>query len=306
MRALAAYNSAEHTRFAILGCTRDASSAKAAALAALPGVTLLETPYEAAALFAKAQQHGQRIDGVFSVQLSADTTFEAEVALGCAMADEAAKAHVGLFVYASVQRGDVDKTGASVCQCAVRRLLIDPMLDIVHFESKRAIEQYIADKHPALPCAILRPVFFAVRVALLFIPQQLTLCCTGQSRRLRLLLEALCGRAQRMRQASTAARGVSRHRHRRCKGLCCAAGVARQDTGAGGRRAERQGDGGAGAKRMWSPQEPVADAIAPLAVQAGQGHRPAEHEFLPRSRPRQECGAAAHHVQRESNVLHSA
>ncbi|PWN97503.1 NAD(P)-binding protein [Tilletiopsis washingtonensis] len=143
VRALAAHNSAEHTRFAVLGCTRDASSAKASALAALPGVTLLETPYDAAALFAKAQQHGQRLDGVFSVQLSADTTFEAEVALGCAMADEAAKAHVGLFVYASVQRGDVDKT------------------DIVHFESKRAIEQYIADKHPTLPCAILRPVFFA-------------------------------------------------------------------------------------------------------------------------------------------------
>lgn len=115
VRALAAHNSAEHTRFAVLACTRDAASAKAAALAALPGVALLQTPYDAAAVFAAAQQHAggaARIDGVFSVQLSADTTFDAEVALGCAMADEAAKARVGLFVYASVQRGDVDKTGA--------------------------------------------------------------------------------------------------------------------------------------------------------------------------------------------------
>lgn len=151
VRALARRNqaagSADGRPFEILAVTRNASSDKAQKLAALPGVTLLESDYEPESLFEKANKDGP-IYGVFSVQTLVGLPSHVpkgppgEAVLGKQMADAAAKYAVKHFVYSSVDMGGLPKT------------------DVPHFESKRSIEEHIAKQHASLPTTILRPVAF--------------------------------------------------------------------------------------------------------------------------------------------------
>ncbi|PWN32763.1 NAD(P)-binding protein [Meira miltonrushii] len=147
IRALAKRNQSTPNTFEILAVTRSAQSGKAKKLEALPGVRLLESEYIPEQIFEKASKDGP-IYGVFSVQSAmllpshVPKGVEGETVLGKEVADVAAKYDVKHFIYTSVDQGGLPKT------------------EVPHFEAKRFVEEYLAEKHAQLPKTILRPVAF--------------------------------------------------------------------------------------------------------------------------------------------------
>ena len=147
IRALAKRNQAKPDTYEILAVTRSVQSGKAKKLEALPGVRLLESEYNPEQIFEKASKGGP-IYGVFSVQSAMGLPshvpkgVEGETVLGKEVADIAAKYNVQHFIYTSVDQGGLPKT------------------EVPHFEAKRFVEEYLAEKHSQLPKTILRPVAF--------------------------------------------------------------------------------------------------------------------------------------------------
>ncbi|KAJ7616762.1 NAD(P)-binding protein [Mycena polygramma] len=147
VRALAAINDSAPpgpAPWTILAQTRDISSPKSTALAALRGVHLLKGTAEAPeALFAAAPGS---VYAVYSVQLGLDNPggLDAEMAQARALADAAAAHNVRHFIYAGANFGGVpgNRTG------------------VPHFDTKRIAEEYLQSAHPTLPTTILRPVTF--------------------------------------------------------------------------------------------------------------------------------------------------
>lgn len=121
--------------YAVRGLTRDTQSDKALALSAL-GAEMVEGDYDDAASIAAAMDGA---DGVFAVTLFWHGGYDAEVAQGKMLIDEAQKADIKHFVLTSVAGAD-DSTG------------------IPHFDSKWEVEQYLHDA--SLDWTIIRPVEF--------------------------------------------------------------------------------------------------------------------------------------------------
>jgi uncharacterized protein YbjT (DUF2867 family) len=110
VKALAKRNESGKATYEILAVTRSASSSKAQSLAKLPGVVLLESAYDPASIFEKAQTTGAGGDiyGAFSVQQSFDNPdggLKGELDQAKKMADNAAKHNLQHFVYSSVDFG---------------------------------------------------------------------------------------------------------------------------------------------------------------------------------------------------------
>jgi uncharacterized protein YbjT (DUF2867 family) len=110
VRALAKRNEGSSLAYEILAVTRSTSSSKAQSLAKLPGVVMLESAYEPASIFEKAEKAGAGGDiyGAFSVQQSFDNPdggLKGEVDQAKKMVDEAAKRNIKHFIYSSVDFG---------------------------------------------------------------------------------------------------------------------------------------------------------------------------------------------------------
>ncbi|KAJ6577814.1 hypothetical protein B0H19DRAFT_1020313 [Mycena capillaripes] len=128
----------------ILAQTRDVSSPKSVALAALRGVHLVQGTADAPeALFAAASGP---VYAVYSVQLGLDNPggLTGEMAQARLLADAAAAHGVRHFVYAGANFGGVPENRTGV----------------PHFDTKRVAEEYLKTKHPTLPTTVLRPVTF--------------------------------------------------------------------------------------------------------------------------------------------------
>ncbi|KAK7055748.1 NmrA domain-containing protein [Favolaschia claudopus] len=128
----------------ILAQTRSTSSSKSAALAALPGVHLIEgSPSSPEALFSASPAP---VYAVYSVQLGLDNPggLDAEVREAQLLADASAKHGVRHFIYAGANFGNApgNKTG------------------VPHLDTKRLGETYLQTTHPTLPTTLLRPVTF--------------------------------------------------------------------------------------------------------------------------------------------------
>ncbi|KAI9734565.1 MAG: hypothetical protein M1834_002166 [Cirrosporium novae-zelandiae] len=133
-------------KFNLLVLTRNASSARAQALAEKPNVTVIEGDlYDVPAIFEKLED----VWGVYSVQ-TVDSP-EKEETQGKALVDVATEAGVKHFVYSSVDRGGPIKS------------VTDPTV-VPHFASKHAIEKHLELKATSSPqqmtFTILRPTAF--------------------------------------------------------------------------------------------------------------------------------------------------
>ncbi|MCJ1473585.1 hypothetical protein MMC13_002236 [Lambiella insularis] len=144
IRALLAHPSYSPTTFPIYAITRNPSSSSSSRLTALsPAIKLIQgDTNNAPAIFSALPAKPW---GVFSVQVPN----KREVPQGKAIVDEAVKAGVSTFVYASVDRGVDSDT--------------DPT-DVPHFITKYEIEQHLMAKaresNGKMNYTILRPVFF--------------------------------------------------------------------------------------------------------------------------------------------------
>ncbi|KAJ7773638.1 NAD(P)-binding protein [Mycena maculata] len=147
VRALAKINdvSTSDLPWTILAQTRDISSSKSQALAALRGVRLVQGSADAPeALFGAAPGP---VYAVYSVQLGLDNPrgLAGEVEQAKLLADAAATHGVQHFVYAGGNFGGApDNTQTYV----------------PHLDTKRIAEEYLKNTHPTLRTTILRPVTF--------------------------------------------------------------------------------------------------------------------------------------------------
>ena len=121
--------------YSVRGLTRNPGSKAAQALSDL-GATLVQGDFDDPASLAAAMEG---VDGVFAVTLFWQVGYDAEVAQGKRLIDEASKVGVEHFVLTSVASADAG-TG------------------IPHFESKWEVEQYLHDSD--LDWTIVRPVEF--------------------------------------------------------------------------------------------------------------------------------------------------
>lgn len=121
--------------YKVRGLTRDTQSDSARVLATM-GAELVSGNYDDPASVAAAMEG---VDGVFAVTLFWPYGYDAEVAQGMMLVDEAVKAGVGHFVLTSV-------AGA------------DDALGIPHFQSKWEVEQYLHQS--PLNWTVVRPVEF--------------------------------------------------------------------------------------------------------------------------------------------------
>lgn len=130
--------------FDILALTRDASSARARALASKPKVTVVEG--DLASIADALSKHGP-IYGVFLVTVAGDA--EAEERLAKSVVAEAIKAGVEHFIFSSVDRGGADRTD-------------DNPTNVPHFASKHRAEVFLKEKSAGtqMQWTILRPVGF--------------------------------------------------------------------------------------------------------------------------------------------------
>ena len=107
-------SSSSSSQFTILALTRSKSSPPAVALAAMPGVTVLEGDLDHPAEIFEAALRGGPLDGVFSVQvrIRADPklAMEMEVRQGSQLADWAATLGAHL-VFSGTDFLDMDDTG---------------------------------------------------------------------------------------------------------------------------------------------------------------------------------------------------
>lgn len=135
--------------YEILALTRKASSTAAQSLASKPNVSVIQGDLnDCPAIFEKAGGD-KSIWGVFSVQLPAMGSKNAEdeeVKQGCALVDAAVANGVSHFVYSSVDRGGPNSDN-------------DPT-NIPHFISKHKIEAHLKAKAGSMTWTILRPVAF--------------------------------------------------------------------------------------------------------------------------------------------------
>jgi uncharacterized protein YbjT (DUF2867 family) len=123
----------------IHGLTRDAESERAQALAGR-GVTVVEGDLTDAD---RMRELVAGMDAVFAVTTFFEAGTDAEIEQGKILADAASEAGVDHFVYSSVGSADT--------------------ADLAHFQSKAAVEAYIADLD--LPATVVRPVFFTQNFA---------------------------------------------------------------------------------------------------------------------------------------------
>jgi len=134
------------TPFQILALTRNASSAKAKALASNPNITVVEGD---SADPTRIFETYKPIYGVFSVTVMGKAGAEERQAKP--LIDEAIKNDVEQFVFTSVDRGGPGQSEQNPT-------------NIEHFASKHRIEEYlksqIAAKHSKMQWTILRPVAF--------------------------------------------------------------------------------------------------------------------------------------------------
>lgn len=121
--------------YAVRGLTRDPQSDDARVLATL-GAEMVRGDYDDPATVAAAMEG---VDGVFAVTLFWPYGYDAEVAQGQMLVDQAVAAGVGHFVLTSVAGAD-DATG------------------IPHFQSKWEVEQYLHES--PLNWTVIRPVEF--------------------------------------------------------------------------------------------------------------------------------------------------
>jgi uncharacterized protein YbjT (DUF2867 family) len=141
----------EHT---ILALTRNASSAKAQALASKPNVELLQGDLDdSPAIFTKAGGKDS-IWGVFLVtvpDMRSKDAVEKELSQGYALIDAAVENGVEHFVFTSVDRGGTGRSDENPTE-------------IGHFISKHNVEKYLRDKTQegkgGMTWTILRPVAF--------------------------------------------------------------------------------------------------------------------------------------------------
>lgn len=133
------------TPFEIIALTRDATSARARALASKPHVSVIEGNLDdTAAIFKKAKD----LHGVFSVQSPLNPA--TEEAQGKSLVDTAATNGVRHFIYTSADRGGPERSDTD-------------STNIKHFISKFRIENYlkaVAEKTPGMQWTIIRPVAF--------------------------------------------------------------------------------------------------------------------------------------------------
>ncbi|KAJ7493227.1 NAD(P)-binding protein [Mycena galericulata] len=129
----------------ILAQTRDTTSSKSKALAALRGVQLVQGSAETPeTLFAAAPGP---VYAVYSVQLGLDNPqgLDGERTQARKLADAAAAHGVKHFVYAGANFGGAPGNTQTY---------------VPHFAVKRDAEEYLKSAHPTLPTTILRPVTF--------------------------------------------------------------------------------------------------------------------------------------------------
>jgi nucleoside-diphosphate-sugar epimerase len=152
---------ANNPDFTLLAQTRNATGSGAQKLQAKgTNVKVVEGDQDdVPGLFKNAQAavDGAPIWGVYSVQVSQGkgVTHDGEIRQGKAMIDEAVKAGVKHFVYASVERGGDEASWENETP-------------IPHFQSKYHIERYLREKSGQMGWTILRPgKLGAVRAILL-------------------------------------------------------------------------------------------------------------------------------------------
>jgi nucleoside-diphosphate-sugar epimerase len=167
IKSLLSFQKPDAPSFQILALTRNSSSPSARRLASMPNVTVIEGNLnDCAAIFAAIPSQHKPVWGVFSVQVPVAGPFadhNIEVRQGQSLIDTAIANGVQHFVYASADRGGLEKSD------------VDPT-NIPHIATKYHIERYLKEKSAVaaknstnvMSWTILRPVAFFENIGVAF------------------------------------------------------------------------------------------------------------------------------------------